>query len=1287
MKAQPVSRVFGSIVAVCLLLLAGVGAVGTTLGFQHIFQDEIDSDTEERLDDVSSRLRGYAADRTAILHDIAGRQVICQGVARPETALRGAVDYLESLSIAGQRHRLSLFNREGTLLHDMEPGHPQVPRDDLGPLLGGDADTLWRVYCHEGRQGALWLGVPVRGRDAVEGALLVEIPIAAVSSTQELDDRAKRGRLVLLKDGREILAVGSARQGTPGKRPIPELGIELAYTADTSTILRGQIALLEKAGAFSLLLIVVAGGATFLFGRWLLVRPLGELERSAALIGQGQLPAEPPRRYPVAEIQSLSEAIRSMAGEVLARQEELEERVRERTAELNQTNQTLRESEERFRRLAENAPDMIYRMSLPEGIYEYVSPAATEVFGYTPEEMYRTPKLIAEVIHPDWKEYFETQWARLLEGDMPPFYEYQIVDSLGNVRWIHQRNAMVRDEDGHPVAIEGIVSDITERRRAEEALKDRERTIRQTQRIARIGGWAWNQRTGEVHCTDGVFAIFGREPSTAPVDVEAVRQWYPPDEWQHSMRIIEKSLRFHRPGTVEQKIYRPDGSLRHLISTFEGQYDTHGEPTHVVGVVQDITERKLAEREHEAYVRFLESLERIDRAIRESTDVDEAMGRVLDEVLDLYGCDRVWLLHPCDPAASTARITLERTRPEYPGPLARGGELPVTDQVRRSMREVLESEDPVVQDPSSGRPLSDAARSFSAQSQMLLAIRPRADRPWLFGMHQCSHARVWSLEEQRLFKEIGRRIADALSSLLTLRTLRESEEKYRLLFDNIDALVSVYDERGVCLLMNKTVASLLGGSAEQFIGKSFPELHPGAGHEYMKRVQGVIRTGKPRDDEDLIEFANGMRWLLSKTQPLRDAGGRVIAAQILSHDITERKRAEEERTKLEEQLRHSQKMEAVGQLAGGVAHDFNNLLQGIQGYTEMALLEVPQANPAHADLKEVLKASDRAAVLVRQLLAFSRRETLRPRYLDLNDVVAGLMKMLRRVIGEHIELSVVPGSDIGTVYADLGQIEQVLMNLCVNARDAMPDGGRIVIETGRAHFDRHYVEEHPWALEGDYVSLAVSDTGVGIPAEIRDRVFEPFFTTKEVGKGTGLGLATVYAIVKRHEGDISVYSEPGKGSTFRIYLPTQEEPDSREQSRTPGQRETPGGSETILVAEDDELVRDLTIRVLGGAGYTVIAARDGQEALDLFSQYRARINLALLDVVMPKKSGRVVYDTISETHPNLPVIFSSGYSYNVLETGSLPEEGYDLIQKPYNPKDLLHRVREALERSRRNKPS
>ena len=375
-------------------------------------------------------------------------------------------------------------------------------------------------------------------------------------------------------------------------------------------------------------------------------------------------------------------------------------------------------------------------------------------------------------------------------------------------------------------------------------------------------------------------------------------------------------------------------------------------------------------------------------------------------------------------------------------------------------------------------------------------------------------------------------------------------------------------------------------------------------------------------------------------------------------------------------------METVGRLAGGIAHEFNNLLQAIQGYTICAMDGLSQGDGRRLDLQEVLKAVERAALLTRQLLGFSRRSMLQPRNVDVNAMVADFVKLTRPLLGERIEFRTEYGSDVGTVHADPGELHQVLLNLCINSRDAMPSGGRLLLET-RSVVLSVPCRNNGFRVEpGPYVRLSVVDTGCGMPPEVREHIFEPFFTTKEVGKGTGLGLAMVYGIVQQHAGMIRVDSEPGNGTTFDVFLPKGGTPDAENAPRTE-MRRAPRGTETILVAEDDPAVHGVLSRVLRNAGYSVLVASDGEQAIQLFENNRDRIALAILDAVMPKLTGQQVCRRIRQMRPGTGVIFCTGYDPETARCGLPAEENIRHIEKPIHEEDLLCAVREVLDEARR----
>ena len=510
----------------------------------------------------------------------------------------------------------------------------------------------------------------------------------------------------------------------------------------------------------------------------------------------------------------------------------------------------------------------------------------------------------------------------------------------------------------------------------------------------------------------------------------------------------------------------------------------------------------------------------------------------------------------------------------------------------------------------------------------------------------------------------------------TETALRQSEETFRALAENSRDTIMRFDRSFRHLYVNPIVESQTGIPAKDFLGKKHRELGfpENLIEQWELAIQCVFERGKPNRIE--FQLPTGV-WVDWQLVPEFSSDGKVQAVIASARDITERKRAEEERASMEAQLRQAQKMEAIGQLAGGVAHDFNNLLAVIQGYTDLAMAEISPENPLNQQLTQVLNASSRAASLVRQLLTFSRRDEIQPKKLNLSEVIGNLFKMLRRVIGEQINLEVSCDPNLRAIYADPVHMEQILMNLCVNSRDAMPGGGQITIRSQNATIDRGFCKNHSWAREGDFVLLSVSDTGVGMTREVLEHIFEPFFTTKEAVKGTGLGLATVYGIVKQHEGLVNVSSQPDKGTTFSIYIPAVDS-DIEDREENVSEDRAQGGNETILVAEDEELVRTLTVRVLEGAGYRVLVACDGNEAIELFERHSEEISLSVLDVVMPGKSGRAVFDYIKAIKPEAAVLFITGYSSEILRSESVLEEECEVLRKPYSTMDLLRKVRQQL---------
>jgi PAS domain S-box-containing protein len=570
-------------------------------------------------------------------------------------------------------------------------------------------------------------------------------------------------------------------------------------------------------------------------------------------------------------------------------------------------------------------------------------------------------------------------------------------------------------------------------------------------------------------------------------------------------------------------------------------------------------------------------------------------------------------------------------------------------------------------------------RPMGIVSMLDAAIRRHGRTIGVICFEQTRSRRQWAMDEVSFAGQMADQIDRILAESEHRADLRAREERFKRLLRHSNDTIIIVDANGIQTFVSGPVEVISGFSAEELLGTNgFERVHPDDLASARQTFAEVLaQPGTVRRLEYRYQHKDG-NWITLETIGTNLLHDPVVKGIVLNNrNVSDRKKAERERTRLQDQLQQAMKMEAVGRLAGGVAHDFNNLLTVIAGNVELARQGLNHSDPLARQLDQVARASESAASLTRQLLAFSRRQIIEPRVLNLNDMVGNLQKMLVRLIGEDVELKTVLDPDLGSVKVDPGQFEQVLVNLAVNARDAMPDGGRLSIETTNVEFDPVYCARHPQLKPGAFVMLAVSDTGHGMSTEVKEHLFEPFFTTKAMGRGTGLGLATTFGAVEQAGGTIGVYSEVGLGTTFKIYLPR-----VQEQAEKLVRRESTetflGGNETVLLVEDEESVRDLALMFLKQLGYRALHASNGGEAFMMMEKHAGTIDLLITDVVMPGMNGRELAERLVKLQPGMKVLFTSGYTEDVIVHHGVVEKHLNFIGKPYSLHTLSGKIRAVL---------
>ncbi len=822
----------------------------------------------------------------------------------------------------------------------------------------------------------------------------------------------------------------------------------------------------------------------------------------------------------------------------------------------------------------------------------------------------------------------------------------------------------------------------------------------------------------------------------------------------------------------------------------------NGEITGVLGIARDITAHKEAERERQEHIDFFRNLDRINQTIQKSTDLEEVLNNILDDVLSIFHCHRAYFVYPCDPDSPILRVPFSRHTPDVPDSDHTRRETPMSPFVTAAYRKMLETGRIYERyEPEKGN--EGNWEKYKTRAIMQIILHPKMGKPWVFVLHHCLNERVWTEREKELFQEIGNRITDSLTNLLMYRDIQEKENFITNIFENIPSMIFVKEASELTYVrINKAGEELIGRKRDEIMRKRDEDIFPRDIADFFNSMDRKILKSKTLLDipQERVETRDGEERILHTQKiPLLNSEGKPEYLLGLSEDITEKisaaRELDEKRTwlqafmestsdaitiydkngyivlinnralelypegivrdrvrssniadfkerysesgreiikyfdlvretgrtymfqrrhqsenremhlshkvfpvgegigfittditeqkTLEEQLQQIQKVESIGRLAGGVAHDFNNILGIIMGYTEMALNSRRKDAEHDSYLNEIMNAAERSADLTRQLLAFARKQNARPQQLDLNSTVEKMLKMLKSLIGEYIELSWKPDRDLWKTLMDPVQIDQILANLCVNARDAIDGTGSMTISTSNQVLDETYCAFHPDVSPGEYICLSVSDDGRGMDGVTLSQIFEPFFTTKSRGKGTGLGLSTVYGIVKQNQGSISVYSEPGIGTTFKVFFlrETGEKTEKAEQT----EKAAAGGQEQILVIEDEEALMHMTARMLERYGYSVLTAGTKGEALRVAEEKGNELDLILSDIVMPEMNGKELIKIITADHPRIKYLFMSGYIDDIIASHGILEEGIRFIQKPFSSRELALTIRRILD--------
>ncbi|MCB0179637.1 MAG: PAS domain S-box protein [Anaerolineae bacterium] len=880
----------------------------------------------------------------------------------------------------------------------------------------------------------------------------------------------------------------------------------------------------------------------------------------------------------------------------------------------------LRISEERFSKLFHSSPVALAMASIRTGKIIQANSVWCQLIGYS-----RTEVLGRTVVELGLMSQATQQ---SLIDDVLATGAVRNVEFTFRTRSNQQRTILASLEpfkiDGEPTVLVTVI-DITERQQIEEVLREKERHLEEAQALAKVGSWAFYPELQNGVWSKQMFALFGLDPAQGTPPFPEFLERVHPDDRSKVVATNENVIQTGYTAEVEYRTNPAHGPIRHLAAKGHTVYDEHGQLRHVTGTVLDITERKQAEETLHEQEHFISTIANTIPAliyvydmetqsnVYANVGIERLLGYTPEEIQKLGSDVFAHLSHPDDLLTIMA----------FQQQVAAAGDGDVLE-IKYRMRHVDES----------WRTLHSFERPFLRNA------------------------------DGSLKQKVGVAI-DITAHKQAEEAVQASENKYRTLFERTTNAIFVIDQQTSRLVdANNAAVQLSGRPLSDLRQLTLRDISPTGAEAHLTATP--IHQSTDFGRITYVRPDGSQRIALLNTVPLDDETLFSIARDI-THEVN-----------LEEQFRQAQKLEAIGRLAGGIAHDFNNLLVPIIGYAELGLMTLSPNDALYTNLDHIRKAAERAADLTRQILAFGRRQILELHPLNLNEIIADFQKMAQRLMKENIELHVHLDPALAYIEADKAQIDQILMNLIINAGDAMPTGGKLTIETTNVMLDEAYLARY--AIEqkpGPYVMLAVSDTGQGMDAETRKHIFEPFFTTKERGQGTGLGLATIFGIVKQHQGHIWVYSEPEQGTTFKIYLPRSKE--TSQPFKTNQKDAVPVyGTETILVVEDEKMVRDLVCETLTAHGYYVLEAGSPTHALQLAADYPETIHLLLTDVIMPHMNGRELHQKLIALKPQIKTLYMSGYTENVIVHHGILDSNIDFLPKPFTVTDLTQKVRLVL---------